>query len=135
MNKLYLCKQVFDSCMKEELKGKTRILITNQLHLLPMMDRIVLVSEGMIKEEGTFEELSGNGSLFQKLMENAGKMNATQEMNKVDDEKISEDPNINNVEIKPGSSTKQREHGRSVLVKQEERESGVISWNVVMRYY
>lgn len=115
--------------MKEELKGKTRILITNQLHLLPMMDRIILVSEGMIKEEGTFEELSGNGSLFQKLMENAGKMDATQEMNKFDDEKI---PTVN-VEIKLGS-TKQGEDGRSVLVKKEERESGIISWNVLMRY-
>lgn len=130
MTKLYLCnKQVFDSCMKEELKGKTRILITNQLHLLPMMDRIILVSEGMIKEEGTFEELSGNGSLFQKLMENAGKMDATQEMNKFDDEKI---PTVN-VEIKLGS-TKQGEDGRSVLVKKEERESGIISWNVLTRY-
>lgn len=118
--------------MKEELKGKTRILITNQLHLLPMMDRIILVSEGMIKEEGTFEELSGNGSLFQKLMENAGKMDAAQEMNKFDDEKILEDPTVN-VEIKLGS-TKQGEDGSSVLVKKEERESGIISWNVLMRY-
>uniref|UniRef100_M4EUA4 ABC-type xenobiotic transporter n=1 Tax=Brassica campestris TaxID=3711 RepID=M4EUA4_BRACM len=125
----HVAQQVFDSCMKEELKGKTRILITNQLHLLPMMDRIILVSEGMIKEEGTFEELSGNGSLFQKLMENAGKMDATQEMNKFDDEKI---PTVN-VEIKLGS-TKQGEDGRSVLVKKEERESGIISWNVLTRY-
>lgn len=56
------------------MQGKTRVLVTNQLHFLPQVDRIILVSEGTIKEEGTFEELSKSGKLFQKLMENAGKM-------------------------------------------------------------
>ncbi|GMY38048.1 ABC transporter C family member 12-like [Fagus crenata] len=68
------CLQVFNSCIKEELRGKTRVLVINQLHFLPLVDRIILVSEGMIKGDGTFEELSKNGVLFQKLMENAGKM-------------------------------------------------------------
>jgi len=66
--------QVFDKCFKGELSRKTRVLVTNQLHFLSHVDRIILVHEGMVKEEGTFEELSNNGVLFQKLMENAGKM-------------------------------------------------------------
>ena len=49
---------------------KTRILVTNQLHFLSQVDRIILVLEGTVKEEGTFEDLSNNGMLFQKLMEN-----------------------------------------------------------------
>uniref|UniRef100_A0A1J3HY96 ABC-type xenobiotic transporter n=1 Tax=Noccaea caerulescens TaxID=107243 RepID=A0A1J3HY96_NOCCA len=130
----HVAQQVFDSCMKDELKGKTRILVTNQLHFLPLMDRIILVSEGMIKEEGTFEELSKNGSLFQKLMENAGKMDATQDMNKTD-EKISKPVPTLTVDVSERNfgSTKQGKRGRSVLVKQEERETGIISWNVLMR--
>jgi len=32
-------------------------LVTNQLHFLPQVDRIFLIHEGMIKEEGTYEEL------------------------------------------------------------------------------
>ncbi|KAI6703371.1 hypothetical protein NL676_012507 [Syzygium grande] len=67
-------RQVFNSCIKEELREKTRVLVTNQLHFLPQVDRIVLIHEGMVKEEGTFEELSRSGELFQKLMANAGKM-------------------------------------------------------------
>ncbi|KAF2534155.1 hypothetical protein F2Q70_00030476 [Brassica cretica] len=126
---------VFDSCMKDELKGKTRVLVTNQLHFLPLMDRIILVSEGMIKEEGTFEELSKNGSLFQKLMENAGKMDTTQEMNK-NDQKSSKPSHTLTVDASERNvgSAKQGRRGRSVLVKQEERETGIISWNVLMRY-
>ncbi|RVW98454.1 ABC transporter C family member 12 [Vitis vinifera] len=60
-------------CIKEELRGKTRVLVTNQLHFLPEVDRIILVSEGMVKQDGTFDELSKNSMLFQKLMENAGR--------------------------------------------------------------
>ncbi|KAH6788300.1 multidrug resistance-associated protein 1 [Perilla frutescens var. frutescens] len=67
-------RQVFERCIKAELRGKTRVLVTNQLHFLSQVDRILLVHEGMVKEEGTFEELSNSGVLFQKLMENAGKM-------------------------------------------------------------
>ena len=67
-------RQVFEKCLKDELRGKAQILVTNQLHFLPHMDRIILIHEGMIKEEGTYEELISHGPLFQKLMENAGKM-------------------------------------------------------------
>uniref|UniRef100_A0A0V0J0K5 ABC-type xenobiotic transporter n=1 Tax=Solanum chacoense TaxID=4108 RepID=A0A0V0J0K5_SOLCH len=67
-------RQVFERCIKGELKGKTRVLVTNQLHFLSQVDKIILVHDGMVKEEGTFEYLSNNGILFQKLMENAGKM-------------------------------------------------------------
>ncbi|KAF9619903.1 hypothetical protein IFM89_009685 [Coptis chinensis] len=38
-------RQVFDGCIKEELQGKTRVLVTNQLHFLPEVDRILLVHE------------------------------------------------------------------------------------------
>ncbi|XP_057789529.1 ABC transporter C family member 12-like [Salvia miltiorrhiza] len=69
-----VARHVFNNCIKEALGGKTRVLVTNQLHFLPQVDRIILVSEGMVKEEGTFEELSEHGVLFKKLMENAGKM-------------------------------------------------------------
>ncbi|GKV32073.1 hypothetical protein SLEP1_g40704 [Rubroshorea leprosula] len=65
--------QVFSKCIKEELQGKTRILVTNQLHFLPQVDQLILVSEG------------GKGC-------------------------------------------------KSMLIKPEERETGVISWNVLVRY-
>jgi ATP-binding cassette subfamily C (CFTR/MRP) protein 1 len=132
------CLQVFNSCIKEELRGKTRVLVTNQLHFLPLVDRIILVSEGMIKGDGTFEELSKNGVLFQKLMENAGKMEEQEdekEDSKTYDQKSSK-PTVNGVENdlrKDASYKKKGKGGKSVLIKQEERETGVVSWKVLMR--
>ncbi|GLT97105.1 hypothetical protein SLE2022_146880 [Rubroshorea leprosula] len=133
-------QQVFNKCIKEELQGKTRILVTNQLHFLPHVDRIILISEGMIKEEGTFEELSRNGKLFQKMMENAGKMEEMDEQGKENEEKnldeiISKDAanEVGEMNDLPNHS-RQGKGGKSVLIKQEERETGVVSWNVWMRY-
>ncbi|KAL7131136.1 hypothetical protein ABFS83_13G178600 [Erythranthe nasuta] len=132
-------RQVFEKCIKGELRGKTRVLVTNQLHFLSQVDRILLVHEGMVKEEGTFEELSNNGILFQKLMENAGKMEEYVEENEEVD--INNDRTSKTIvngldkEVSKDANQKQsKKLGKSMLIKQEERETGVVSWNVLMRY-
>ncbi|ESW20774.1 hypothetical protein PHAVU_005G013500 [Phaseolus vulgaris] len=135
----HIAQEVFRNCIKEELRGKTRVLVTNQLHFLPQVDKIILVSEGMIKEQGTFEELSKSGPLFQKLMENAGKMEQ-QADNNGDTESHDKDTDLplNNeavVELPSDASyEKKGKLRKSVLVKKEERETGVVSWRVIMRY-
>ena len=133
-------RQVFEKCLKDELRGKAQILVTNQLHFLSHMDRIILIHEGMIKEEGTYEELISHGPLFQKLMENAGKMEDEIE------ESIpngNHEPKLSTVEangeqmksdqnpaFKKPSKTKE---GKSALIKKEERETGVVSLHVLQR--
>lgn len=114
------------------------MLITNQLHFLPQVDKIILVSDGMIKEVGTFEELSKTGPLFQKLMVNAGKMEDHVKENDVrtNIEYKSSIPAANGVQTElPNDSSyaKRRKEGKSVLIKKEERETGVVSWNVLKR--
>ncbi|CAL5411680.1 unnamed protein product [Camellia sinensis] len=129
-------RQVFEKCIKEELRGKTRVLVTNQLHFLSQVDRIILVHEGMVKEEGTFEYLSNNGVLFQKLMENAGKMEEYVE-EKEDDENASHETakpvanGMTNELPKDAAQTDKKKEGKSILIKQEERETGVVSRKVL----
>ncbi|KAG8385226.1 hypothetical protein BUALT_Bualt03G0020100 [Buddleja alternifolia] len=132
-------RQVFEKCIKGELRGKTRVLVTNQLHFLSQVDRILLVHDGTVKEEGTFEELSNNGILFQKLMENAGKMEEyVEEIEDVEKTDVKTSiPNVNGLNheaSKDVTQTEKKKEGKSVLIKQEERETGVISWHVLMRY-
>lgn len=122
------------------MRGKTRVLVTNQLHFLPQVDRIILVSEGTIKEEGTFEELSKSGKLFQKLMENAGKMEEMEQAaeGKEDSTRLdlkNSQPATDELNefSQNGGYTKKGKGRKSVLVKQEERETGVVSWKVLMR--
>nr|DAD37246.1 TPA_asm: hypothetical protein HUJ06_007887 [Nelumbo nucifera] len=135
----HVARQVFDKCIKDELRGKTRVLVTNQLHFLPQVDMIILVHEGMVKEEGTFEELTKNGILFKKLMENAGKMEDNVEEKKDGENHVQEkktpaaNGEINGLSDNASHKNKGKE-GKSVLIKQEERETGVVSWNVLMRY-
>ncbi|XP_019419725.1 PREDICTED: ABC transporter C family member 2-like [Lupinus angustifolius] len=133
----HVARQVFDKCIKGELRGKTRVLVTNQLHFLSQVDRIILVHEGMVKEEGTFEELSSQGPFFQKLMENAGKMEEYEEENvdiETTDQKSSSKPVANGVSTDHAKSESKPKEGKSILIKQEERETGVLSLNVVKRY-
>ncbi|KAI9074946.1 hypothetical protein K1719_043109 [Acacia pycnantha] len=133
----HVARQVFDKCIKGELRGKTRVLVTNQLHFLSEVDRIMLVHDGMVKEEGTFEELSNHGPLFQKLMENAGKMEEYAEENR-DTETNDQDTSSKSV---PNGQTNDMakienkpKEAKSVLIKQEERETGVVSLKVLQRY-
>jgi ATP-binding cassette subfamily C (CFTR/MRP) protein 1 len=135
-------RQVFDKCIKEDLQHKTRVLVTNQLHFLPYVDKILLIHDGVIKEEGTFDELSNSGELFKKLMENAGKME--EQVEEKQDESKSQDvakqTENGDVVIVDGGSKKSQDDsnktkpGKSVLIKQEERETGVVSGKVLSRY-
>ncbi|GAB2280790.1 Canalicular multispecific organic anion transporter 1 [Dionaea muscipula] len=133
-------QQVFEKCIKEELRGKTRVLVTNQLHFLSKVDKIILVHGGGVQEEGTFEELSNTGIMFQKLMENAGKMEEyveeKQNAENVDESTLKPVANglVDDTNKGPNSSVSNSKKGKSVLVKQEERETGVVSSSVLTRY-
>ncbi|CAA6668089.1 unnamed protein product [Spirodela intermedia] len=118
---------VFDKCIKDELRQKTRVLVTNQLHFLPYVDRIILVHDGAVKEEGTFEELSSNGEQLEEKVDGD------------DNEEDTGKPLINGESVKKEdapvakSDSKKTKEGKSVLIKQEERETGVVSAKVLSR--
>nr|QIT08318.1 putative ABC transporter C family member 2-like protein [Siraitia grosvenorii] len=136
----HVAREVFEKCIRGELRGKTRVLVTNQLHFLSQVDRIILVHEGVVKEEGTYEELYENGKLFQRLMESAGKLEETteeKEDGETSDTKISSELTANGMAndfAKDASPSEKRKEHKSVLIKQEERETGVVSWKVLARY-
>lgn len=127
------------------MRGKTRVLVTNQLHFLSQVDRIILVHDGMVKEDGTFEELSNKGMLFQKLMENAGKMEEYVEEKDGETSDQNGETIDHNTSLKPiangvvhdmsktASHANKQKEGKSVLIKQEERETGVVSLKVLVR--
>ena len=116
------------------MRSKKIVLVTKPLHFLSRVDRIILVHEDvheeMIKEDGTFEDLSNNGVLFQKLMENAGKMEEYVEegenSSKVDQNASKPVANgVANDMPKSTSQANKSKEGKSVLIKQEERETVV----------
>jgi ABC-type methionine transport system ATPase subunit len=120
--------QVFETCIHEELHEKTRVLVTNQLHFLSQVDKIIVVSDGTIVEQGTYEDLIQAGPVFQNLMENAGKMEQGSEPS---DPKKSDDVIVSST--KDEDKDPEKKDRKSVLIKEEERETGVISWAVLSR--
>ncbi|KAF9120571.1 hypothetical protein BGW39_011263 [Mortierella sp. 14UC] len=65
-------KYLFKNCILGALQGKTRVLVTHQLHVLPQVDYIICMKDGEIVERGTFHELMGNDGEFASLMKAHG---------------------------------------------------------------
>ncbi|XP_059490469.1 ATP-binding cassette sub-family C member 4-like [Neocloeon triangulifer] len=75
-----VAKHVFDECVDGLLRGTTRILVTNQIHLLERADLIVLLHNGSIVAQGTFQQLiKGEGNFSQMVGEPAGDDIGTEE--------------------------------------------------------
>ncbi|XP_014214762.1 probable multidrug resistance-associated protein lethal(2)03659 [Copidosoma floridanum] len=54
-------KGVFEDCIKAFLKEKTVVLITHQFHFLKNVDKIIVLSNGTVQAEGTYNELLNSG--------------------------------------------------------------------------
>ncbi|KAJ8951068.1 hypothetical protein NQ318_003766, partial [Aromia moschata] len=68
-------KHLFEECIIKYLKGKTRILVTHQLQYLKKADLIVVINEGSIEAQGTFDELANSKLDFTKMLAAADESN------------------------------------------------------------
>ncbi|XP_011877731.1 PREDICTED: probable multidrug resistance-associated protein lethal(2)03659 [Vollenhovia emeryi] len=66
-------KHMFEECIDKYLKGKTRILVTHQLQYLRNVGRIIVLKDGAIQAEGSYDELGSMGVDFGRLLENQEK--------------------------------------------------------------
>lgn len=63
-------KHMFEECIDRFLRGTTRILVTHQLQYLHTVDRIIVLKDGQIHAEGSYDELTRMGIDFGRLAEN-----------------------------------------------------------------
>uniref|UniRef100_A0A2K6FZQ9 ATP-binding cassette sub-family C member 12 n=1 Tax=Propithecus coquereli TaxID=379532 RepID=A0A2K6FZQ9_PROCO len=61
-------KLVFEECIKKMLRGKTIVLVTQQLQFLESCDAVILLEEGEICEQGTHQELMEERGRYAKLI-------------------------------------------------------------------
>lgn len=67
------------------LADRTRILVTHNVSYLPYADRVIVLKDGMVAEQGTYNELVRESQVFAELV---NQLKAQQ-----DKVSISEDPN------------------------------------------
>jgi ABC-type proline/glycine betaine transport system ATPase subunit len=111
-------RAIFQNVICGALDGKTRILVTHALHFLPLVDRILVMDNGKIAEEGTYNELVQQGGAFSRLVKQFGAQDDT-EVEKERDESV----------LEAAETTKKRRHavagGQQMQV--EERNKGSVS--------
>ncbi|XP_066157428.1 ATP-binding cassette sub-family C member 4-like isoform X2 [Euwallacea fornicatus] len=64
-------RQLFEECMLRHLKHKIVVLVTHQLQYLRRADKIIVLNEGTIAMQGTYEEMKKSEESFALLFEEA----------------------------------------------------------------
>jgi len=56
--------------LESAMKGRTTIIIAHRMSTIEKCDKIFVLEEGRLSEDGTFNELKQRGGLFSKLSQN-----------------------------------------------------------------
>ncbi|CAN6336516.1 unnamed protein product [Urochloa humidicola] len=59
---------LFNDCVMAALENKTVILVTHQVEFLSKVDKILVMENGEITQEGTYQELLQSGTAFEQLV-------------------------------------------------------------------
>ncbi|KAB0797835.1 hypothetical protein PPYR_09004 [Photinus pyralis] len=102
-------RELFDECIKGFLHNKTVVLVTHQLQYLKEVDNIILLENGVVQAEGTFEELQQSGLNFAKLLQ------AEEKDARVSSQKQSEETDLSSAEdsddVKADGNEEQKSEG------------------------
>ncbi|KAJ3110169.1 hypothetical protein HDU96_006855 [Phlyctochytrium bullatum] len=148
-------KFVFEKCLLGVLAGKTRVMATHQLHLLPQVDHIVVLEEGRVVEQGTFEDLmKARSGRIASMMANYGmsgsgipiardtRLQSRDHTNHVPPENASLSPTSSaapswdDASIKSAGSLNQLDAtARNLLLRPEQRRTGKLQKQVIRRYF
>lgn len=72
---------IFEHAIQGMLKGKTRVLVTHAVHLLPKADAIIVMENGRIAERGSFDELMAAAGPFSRFAQEYGVVGAAEASN------------------------------------------------------
>lgn len=135
-------KFIFEETICGFLSGKTRILVTHQLHYCSQADYIVVMEKGKIVEQGNYEELmSIQGGKLQDLIQTYVLTNETQDetTNKEKSSKnhVPRSKSIDDIKIENGKKLQNNKHSNDIgskIIQKEDKASGRIKFKVIKSY-
>ncbi|CAG9814463.1 unnamed protein product [Phaedon cochleariae] len=65
---IHVSKHLYEECINGYLANRTRILVTHQVHYLKDADHIIILKNGRIEDEGTFNDLADSENMYAKLL-------------------------------------------------------------------
>lgn len=119
-------KSVFQNVFMNASAGKTRILVTHAVYLLPQVDYIYTIVDGRIAERGTYEGLLANEGAFAQFAQEFG---AKEEEEEEEEEAIEDE-----VQAVHDKKMKKTLKSNSPLMQVEERNTGAVSNKVYKEY-
>ena len=122
---------VFTNAIQKYAASKTVLLVTHQLHLLPEMDWIMVMDNGVLVQQGPYNDLmkDENGSLF-SMMRNY----------KVDDEEAEKTLKLSSStiymadEVTLDGKDKSSLNKTSKIIDEEEKMTGSVAFSVFQHY-
>ena len=64
-----LSEDLIQKALEKNLAGRTAIFIAHRLATVKNVDRIIVMRDGMVEQDGTYGELVGQPGLFRELVE------------------------------------------------------------------
>ncbi|XP_057653044.1 ATP-binding cassette sub-family C member 4-like [Diorhabda carinulata] len=84
---IHVSKHLYEKCINGYLANRTKILVTHQVHYLKDADHIVILNNGRIEDEGTFNLLAASDNVYAKLL--TAEPENTEQPKKIDNVKFS----------------------------------------------
>lgn len=114
------------------LRDKTRILVTNQIHFLEKMDQIIVMDQGEVKEQGTYQELVASGNQFSALIRDFGHKNTKEKVRQR--QRLLSHMSNGGGEDFPVEDVNSRQDTGGRLIRDEEAFHGQVRWSVYLDY-
>lgn len=136
-------RHIFSECIKGSLDGKTRLLVTHHLHVLPQCDMIVILEDdGTVKIAGTYDEIMASGIDVEKYIsskeveEQIENVNDNGELQHTEGELDIKTELDSNIKASPQVSSKREggTDGVAALITTEERQDGSVAWSTYYSY-
>ena len=122
-----VAQSLFDDCIADFMKDRTRVLVTNQINVLPKCDEIFVLKDAQIVEHGTYDKLMSDKGAFARLLEEYLKEEVSSDEEKDEGVVQGQAAGTNTKALNMQTSGKE-------LIQKEERNVGAVGLKVYLGY-